>query len=211
VKQHAHPTSVAAVLLVHGAGTGPWIFEGWSDTFPPEVLHAVDLHEGVDVGRASMADYQAVMERFAASLSAPVAVIAWSMGGLVAMMAAEAIRPACLVLLEPSAPAEIQGHDPGARAEEGTFDPEEVYGRFPVGFRSRLESSKARAERKAGISVPLFPCPSVVVATREFSQERGRLVAEYYGSQELTFPDLDHWDLVTQPHVRTSIAAHLGF
>jgi pimeloyl-ACP methyl ester carboxylesterase len=211
VEKHAHPNPITTVVLVHGAGTGPWIFEEWSDAFPPDVLHAVDLHQGVDLARASMADYQAVMERFAASLRTPVAVIAWSMGGLVAMMAAETTRPACLALLEPSAPAEIQGRHPGAPREEGTFDPEEVYGPFPIGFRPRPESSKARAERKAGISVPRLPCPSVVVATGEFSEERGRLVAERYRSQELTFPDLGPWDLVTRPEVRTSIAGHLGF
>jgi hypothetical protein len=50
-----------------------------------------------------------------------------------------------------------------------------------------------------------------VVATGEFSEGRGRLVADNYGSQELTFHDLGHGDLVMRPHVRISIAAHLGF
>jgi pimeloyl-ACP methyl ester carboxylesterase len=211
VAPHSHPSPVVTVLLVHGAGSGPWVFEGWSDAFPQAVLHPVDLHEGVDVARASMADYQAVLEEFAASLSRPIAVIAWSMGGLVAMMATSAIRPACLVLLEPSAPAEILGRKPGTTAGPGTFDPEVVYGPFPRGIRPRPDSSTARAERKAGISVPRLTCPSVVASSSEFADERGRLVAERYGSQELAFPELVHWDLVTRPEVRAAIANHLGF
>jgi hypothetical protein len=144
-------------------------------------------------------------------LSRPIAVIAWSMGGLVAMTAANAIRPACLVPLEPSAPAEIRGRNPGSTPGQGTFDPEVVYGPFPMGILPRPESSTAREERKAGISVPRLTCPSVVVSTREFEDERGRLVAERYGSQELAFSELVHWDLVTRPDVRAAIAAHLGF
>jgi len=37
----------ASLLLVHGAGSGPWVYEGWADEFASVPVLAVDLHEGV--------------------------------------------------------------------------------------------------------------------------------------------------------------------
>jgi hypothetical protein len=49
-----------------------------------------------------------------------------------------------------------------------------------------------------------------VVFGREFAAERGAAVARLYGSDELSFPELDHWHLVRDRRVRASIAAWLG-
>jgi pimeloyl-ACP methyl ester carboxylesterase len=199
------------VLLVHGAGSDPRIFDSWADSFPVAVLRAVDLQHGVDIQRASMSDYGSAIERAARRCPRPLAAVAWSMGGLVTMMAAENLDAMCLVALEPSPPAEIQGWHPGSTIDSGTFDPEVVYGSFPSGIRSRPESSFARAERKTGISVPRLPSPSLIVSGSEFPDERGSRVAAFFGSNELRFPLLDHWDLVLSREVRAAIAAHLGF
>jgi pimeloyl-ACP methyl ester carboxylesterase len=200
------------VLLVHGAGSGPWIFDEWADTFPTSILHAVDLQHHVPVQRASMRSYANEIGRAARPLPRPIAIVAWSMGGLVAMMQAPTLGAMCLVLLEPSPPAEIQGsHASTSIVDPGAFDPEVVYGPFPPGIRSRPESSLARAERTAGISVPTVPCPSVVVSGSEFPVERGSRVAAFYRSDELRFPRFDHWGLVREHAVRASIAEHLGF
>jgi len=133
------------------------------------------------------------------------------MGGLVTMMAAENLDALCLVAIEPSPSAEIQGWRTSSTIDPGTFDPEAVYGLFPPGIRSRPESLPARLERKAGITVPRLPCPSVVVSGAEFPVERGSRVAEFYRCDELRFPTLDHWGLVLDHRVRATIAAHLGF
>ncbi len=199
------------MLLVHGAGNGPWIFDDWADAFPPVALRTVDLHENVDIRRASMNHYANTVERVAGRCPRPLAVVAWSMGGLITMMAAETLDAICLVVLEPSPPAEIQGRTPSSTIEPGTFDPEAAYGSFPPGIRSRRESTLARAERKTGISVPTLPCPSLVVSGTEFSDQRGSRVAALYGSDKLRFPLLDHWGLVLDRRVRVAIATHLGF
>jgi hypothetical protein len=47
----------ASLLLVHGAGSGQWIYDGWADEFASLYVASVDLHEGLDVGRAAMAGY----------------------------------------------------------------------------------------------------------------------------------------------------------
>jgi pimeloyl-ACP methyl ester carboxylesterase len=200
-----------SLLLVHGSGSGPWIFEGWIAAFPGVTVDAVDLHAGLDVRRASHADYAEAVARAAAELPRPLALCGWSMGGLVVLQAAEQVRPDSVVVIEPSAPAEVQGSHPETEVADGSFDPEALYGRpFPAGMRARPESSRARAERKRGISVPSLPCPSLVVFGDEFRDERGTPVAELYGSDALDLPGLDHWDVVLDERVPHAVARWLG-
>ena len=193
-------------MLVHGAGSGPFVFDSWPEHFPGVDLVAVDLHAGLDVGRASHDDYA---ERVAAAASGPVALCGWSMGGLVVLQAAARVRPAAVVLLEASPPAEVQGFQ-GTEIQDGTFDPEETYGAFPEGMAARPESLRARGERKRGISVPTLSCPSLVVHGDDFPGDRGRELAALYGSDLRAFPGFDHWDLVLRPEVPAAVAEWLG-
>jgi pimeloyl-ACP methyl ester carboxylesterase len=135
-----------SLVLVHGAGSDPSIFKSWRYCFGPIDLRAVDLLADIDVDSASMADYAEAVEMAALEVPEPKACCGWSMGGLVAMMAQKDFD--ALILIEPSPPAELQGYDPQVLISPGNFDPEEVYGQFPIGIQSRPESSLARAERK---------------------------------------------------------------
>jgi pimeloyl-ACP methyl ester carboxylesterase len=197
-------------VLVHGSGSGPWIFDGWRDAFGDVELVAPDLQEGLDPARATMADFAEAVVRAALGLPRPLAVCGWSLGGLAAMAAAERVRPDRLVLLEPSAPAETAGTDPAVPLEQGLLDPEATYGSFPPGQRARPDSLLARAERRRGISVPTLPCPTLVVHGDELPDERGAAIAAYYGAEELHLPDAGHWDLVLDPGIRRSIAEWLS-
>jgi pimeloyl-ACP methyl ester carboxylesterase len=199
-----------SLLLVHGAGSGPWVFDGWPASFPALDVVAVDLHAGLDVALASMADYARRVEEAAASLAPPVSLCGWSMGGLVVLMAAARARPHRIVLLEASAPAEVQGVHDDVVAQPGSFAPEAVYGRFPRGMRARPESALARAERKRGIPVPALRCPSLVVYGDEFPDDRGVALARLYGSSTAAFPGLDHWGLVRDESVRAAVARFLA-
>jgi pimeloyl-ACP methyl ester carboxylesterase len=199
----------ASLLLVHGAGSGPWIFRGWARAFPGINVAYVDLQAGVEVAGATHDDYAGKATRAARALPQPVSLCGWSMGGLVALQASQRVRPHSLLLLEPSPPAEVQGLNPAVEASNGTFDPEETYGRFPPGMRSRPESSRARAERKQGISVPSVPCPSLVVYGDEYRERRGTQIARLYNSQELYFPGVNHWGLIRSPAVRAALAHRL--
>ena len=185
------------------------MFDGWAASFPGVTVAAVDLLEGLDVARASHADYAAVVVRAARSMRDPVVLCGWSMGGLAVLQAAAQARPHAVVLLDSSPPAEVQGFDGSVEIEDGAFDPEEVYGPFPAGVRARRESLRARTERKRGISVPSLPCPSLVVYGDEFRNERGPPLANVYGSDELDFPGLDHWGIVSDTRVREAVARWL--
>jgi pimeloyl-ACP methyl ester carboxylesterase len=194
---------MTTLVLVHGAGSGPWVFDSWAP--PPGIdAVAVDLQEGLDPGTASMDDYARVLVDGCAGVSRPLALCGWSMGGLVVMMAARDVEPDVLVLIEPSAPAEVQG-TAEVRDETGTFDPEAAYGAFPDGIGSRPESLRARADRKRGIAVEAVPERSLVVFGDEFEHERGRAIAERYGIEGAHFPGLSHWDLVLRPEVRARV------
>ena len=154
----------------------------------------MDLQAGLNVRAASMLNYEAVVTGDALLMARPLCVVGWSMGGLAAMMAAHRIEPDTLVLLEPSPPAEVQGFDEAVALEEGTYDPEDAYGAFPV--RARPESLLARSERKRGISVASLAYRTLVVYGDEYAEERGRPVAAQYGAEELHVPGASHWDLV---------------
>lgn len=200
---------ICSLLLVHGAGNGPWVFDSWNESFPGVTITAVDLQAGLDVARASMSDYRRTLVAVAAELPRPLALCGWSMGGLVALMSAAEIDPARIVVLEASPPAEIQGGDERIVPRVGVFDPEEVYGPFPQEMAKRPESQLARDERKRGLSVPSLPCPALVVSGASFPDDRGTQSARLYGAEHLRFPGLDHWALVLDPEVRSAVAAWL--
>jgi len=182
------------------------VFDGWDRAFPDVTIAAVDLQDGIDVATATHEDYAHAVVKAAWTVPSPVALCGWSMGGLAALQAAQRLDPQSVVLLESSPPGETQGFDGSIEPLSGTFDPEEAYGRFPPGMRSRPESVPARAERKRGISVPTLPCPSLVVSSDDFREERGAAVAALYGSDLMDLPGLGHWDLVRSPEVRRRVA-----
>lgn len=199
-----------SLVLVHGAGSGPWVFDGWLDDFSEHEVVAVDLQEQLDPAKASMADYAEWVVHVAIAQEPPLALCGWSMGGLVAMVAAPIAVPQRLVVLEPSPPQQVQGNDETVPDEDGVFDPEKVYGTFPSGIRKRPESCRARADRKRGVYVEQPPCPSLVVYGDEFREERGVAIARAYGSDTRYFPGYTHWDLVGRREVRAAVAEWLA-
>jgi pimeloyl-ACP methyl ester carboxylesterase len=200
----------ASLLLVHGAGSGPWVYDDWLSLSPIVRVEAVDLHAGVAVDGASMRDYADRVVTAASALPRPIALCGWSMGGLVVLQAAQEVHPHSVILLEASPPAEIQGTNPEVALAGGTFDPETEYGKFPAGIVARPESLLARAERKRGISIPSLPYPSLVIASGDFAEERGRSMAHLYGSEYVEFLELRHFDLVLNAAPRRAVADFLS-
>jgi pimeloyl-ACP methyl ester carboxylesterase len=190
------------VVALHGAGSGPWVFADWR--LPGHELEAVDLHAGLNVAAASMWNYEAVATRACDGIERPFALLGWSMGGLVAMLAARRVEPDALVLLEPSPTERRAAED--ADLEEGVYDPEEAYGPFPAGIRARPESRYARAERLRGIPVAPPTARTLVVSGDEFAEERGSAD----GAEELHLAGLDHWGLILDARVQDEIAAWLA-
>jgi pimeloyl-ACP methyl ester carboxylesterase len=194
----------ARLVLVHGATSGPWVFDQWAAAFPGYDVCAPDLQEGLDVAQARMGDY--VDRVLAAAADRPSVVCGWSMGGLVALMAAQHSPLEAVVVLEPSLPLELSGGDARRPLRSGTYDAESAYGPLPPGTRCRPESLRALDERKRGISIPSVDCRLLVVAGRD-GHPQGLMVARHYCADLLEFPDLGHTDLVVDRGVMADIAS----
>src|SRR5262244_1502480 len=157
-----------SVILVHGAANSArvWTFwqgelarRGWSS-------HALDLRchgarAPAELGTTRMADYADDVVAFARALREPPVLLGWSMGGLVALMAAAACRARACVGLAPSAPARTL--DSAAPLRAGTFGPEE-YGIVDSDpeHQPAMEDLD-RDERKAGVVVGNASCPVLIV------------------------------------------------
>ena len=195
------------LVLVHGATSGPWVFEPWAGLFPTFDVRVPDLQTGLMVARASMADYAAQV--IAASGGPGAVMVGWSMGGLVAMLAAQQQRVAALVLVEPSQPRELGRHRATVLPTAGDYDAETMYGPLPPGTRHRPESRLALEERQQGIRIPRIDCPLLVVASSSYPTTRGSDVVDHYGGELLEFPSLDHASVIKAPEVASAISAWL--
>lgn len=194
---------MSSTLLVHGSGTDPSVFDDWLPLLPGAIC--VDLQAGLDVAHAGVEDYANAVVRAAEGLTRPLTVIAWSLGGLVALLAADRVRPERLVLLEASPPLEVQGLRPEIEPVPGTFEPREG----PPGVLRRPESSLAMGQRDRGVSVPSLPSGTrtLVVFGDEFRHDRGPVIAVQYGAEQLDAGAATHWDMVRDPALRSRILA----
>ncbi len=142
-----------AVLFIHGAANGAWVWEFWRRELKGLGWEAivVDLRGHgrslpVDMSEVTMEDYVADVEsvtgQVAVALGAQPVIAGWSMGGLVAMMyAAKHPETPGLVLLSPSMPEEVAGK---ASLEEVRRTPNAPFGPELYGvFSEDAEASKA--------------------------------------------------------------------
>src|SRR5215831_811256 len=212
---HARPR----VILVHGAANSARVWAFWQEELVRRgwSSHAIDLRghgasAPAELGTTRMADYADVVA-LARALREPPVLLGWSMGGLVALMAAAACRAAACVGLAPSAPARTLDSRVPLRA--GTFGPEEygIVDRDPerqpamadldreermVALESLgLESRLARDERKAGVVIGSAPCPILIVTgTADTLWPRQRYDDLTFAADHLEIVDASHWGLV---------------
>ena len=176
-----------------------------------------------------MADYASDVRRALETLAEPVVLLGWSMGGLVALMAAAGGGVHACIGLAPSTPARTR--NPAAPLRSGVFGPE-VYGvidRLPdhqdatmpdLDRDERLlalaslgqESLLARDERQAGIVLAPLACPAlIVVGARDAQWPRSRY-ADLPLSADWLEVDASHWGLVLNRRcLRELVPAVLGW
>ena len=208
------------LILVHGAANSGRVWTFWQDELARRgwSSHAIDLRghgtrAAAELGTTRMADYADDVVALARTLRQPPILIGWSMGGLVAMMAAAACHARACVGLAPSAPTRTCDSSVPLRA--GVFGPEEygIVDRDPgrqsampdldrdeclIALESLgLESRLARDERKAGIVIGDAPCPVLIVTgTADTQWPRPRYDDLSFGADHLEVVGASHWGLV---------------
>jgi pimeloyl-ACP methyl ester carboxylesterase len=208
------------VILVHGAANSAGVWRYWQDALAERgwSSHALDLRghtarTTTDLSTVSMTQYADDVVALARELRRAPALVGWSMGGLVAMMAARQAGAWACVGLAPSTPA--TSRNDAVPLRQGIFGAEEygIEGRDPNDQpmmpdldrdeRERAlsslapESRYARDERKAGIVIRRLSSPLLIVTGSADSQWPR---AKYSGLQ-LPFDHVDisgasHWGLV---------------
>jgi pimeloyl-ACP methyl ester carboxylesterase len=225
------------VVLVHGAANSAAVWTYWSAALASDgwPTYDVDLRghgasEPVDLSRTSMRDYLADVRQLAGQLRERPIIVGWSMGGLVAIMAAEAGLARACVGLAPSTPA--QAKDPAAWLRVGSFGPEEygITSRDPDAPQPSMpdldreeraialgslgqESRYARDERQRGIVIPSLPCPLLIVTGTDDRQwPRERYANLHLPAEHLVADGASHWGLVLHRRaLATTIPAVLAW
>jgi pimeloyl-ACP methyl ester carboxylesterase len=224
------------VILVHGAANSAAVWTYWLDALAADgwPAHAIDLRgHGAsvpfDLSTTSMADYLADVRLLAGQLRERPIVVGWSMGGLVAMMAAGAGLARACVGLAPSIPARVV--DERVALRTGEFGPEEygITSRDPdrqpampdldreereVALSSLgRESRYARDDRQRGVVIASVPCPLLIVTgTLDRQWPRERYADLHLPADQLVAEGASHWGLVLNRRaLATTIPAVLGW
>ena len=214
------PSGNLPIILVHGAANSSIVWTLWQKALASLgwASHAIDLRgHGLspcdDLSTATMDDYAEDVLSVVSDVGGEAIVMGWSMGGLVAMMAAARGAARKCVALAPSTPSRTV--DPSAELRTGVFGPEE-YGltsrdpaRQPgmpdldqaeraIALESLCpESRLARDQRRAGVVIESLPCPLLIVTgtqDKEWPRERYKdlwLEASYHSVENAS-----HWGLV---------------
>lgn len=219
------------VVLVHGAANSASVWTYWQCELASRgyASYAVDLRghgasDAIDLSRTSMHDYAGDVVSLVRELARPPVLMGWSMGGLVAMLAAQQTPVRAIIGLAPSTPA--RERDASKPLREGTFGAEE-YGiadfdpaheqaaMFDLNAEERaiaigslcVESRYARDERAAGVVVESLPCPLLVVTSRGDTQwPRSRYDGMHLPRAHLSVDGASHWGLVLNRAVVRELA-----
>lgn len=217
------------VILVHGAANSAEVWTFWSDMLAADgwPTYAIDLRghgasTPLDLSQTSMGDYLADVRGLVGQLRERPVIVGWSMGGLVAIMAAAAGLARACVGLAPSTPTRTV--DEGVALRTGTFGPAEygISSRDPdhqpampdLDREERIlalgslgqESRYARDERQRGIVVPSLPCPLLIATGADDRQwPRERYTGLHLPAEHLVAEGASHWGLVLNRRVLATL------
>ncbi|MBB5015979.1 alpha/beta hydrolase [Rehaibacterium terrae] len=186
-----------SALFVHGAGGGGWEWTVWKRVFAahgwrtaaPDLLPTPG---GLAVTR--LPDYLAQTVAAAGALPPPRVLVGASLGGLLALMAAERVAPAALVLVNPLPPAPFAAELPACAphpaivpwGREATLAgtrralPDADEATCLYAFRRwRDESGAVLNAARAGIEVAPPACPVLAIASSDDEDVPPTLTARF--------------------------------
>ena len=208
------------LILVHGAANSAHVWTFWQDELARRgwSSHALDLRGhgqsgAIDLGATRMVDYTDDVVALAREVKRLPVLVGWSMGGLVAMMAATEYEAHACIGLAPSSPAQVR--DTSVALRQGVFGAEE-YGILDrdaddqptmpdLDRAERLaaleslgpESRLARDERKAGVVIERLRCPALIITgTGDTEWPRARYDDLPFPADHISVEGASHWGLV---------------
>ena len=206
-------------VFVHGAANSALVWKFWQRELASRGTSsfAVNLrgHGGssVDLSRTSMSDYADDVAALVRQLNEPPILVGWSMGGLVAMMAASAGTAVACVGLASSTPASQL--DASVELRSGVFtaeeygitsdDPRDQPAMPDLDLEERTialdslspESRLARDERRRGVVIDRLPCPLLIVTgSRDEQWPWERYADMRLKADHISIEGASHWGLV---------------
>lgn len=199
------------VLFLHGAGGGGWEWNIWARVFRAHGFktHAPDLLPSMHrLANTSLDDYRQQVEQHASAMTSPRIIVGASLGGLLAMMNADAAD--ALILINPMPPAPWHLQIPKrekypaiipwqSNADlEGTrralFDADETTCLYA--FRHwRNESGAVMNTAMSGIDIVQPTCPVLVMASEKDADVPLAVSSDLAGKLNASFihlPDASH-------------------
>jgi pimeloyl-ACP methyl ester carboxylesterase len=196
-------------VMVHGAGGGGWEYRLWKPVFENAGYRVVsaDLEPAASgLAATTVEDY--VKQIAAWSGDGPAVLIGASMGGVLALLAAERVHPKALVLVCSATPAGVGSpmaaknypdvirwaNGPYADTVASMPDSDEATRRF-AHPRWRDESGRVLREISAGVSAakPLCPTLSVIPeADDTVAPDRQQALATWANADTLRYAGMSH-------------------
>lgn len=197
--------------MVHGAGGGGWEYHLWQPVFEKAgwTVIARDLEPAVGgLSETRLADYLAQVEAWTTRRGGKLVLIGASMGGILAIKAAESVKPDAVVLVNstlpkgvgparsgPDAPAVIRWAD-GPRSETEVAMPDSIQAEIDFAWkRWRDESGAVVNEIRRGIvSVPPACQTLVVLGQRDtdIPYTSGLQLAKWAGADVHIYAGMSH-------------------
>jgi pimeloyl-ACP methyl ester carboxylesterase len=202
----------ATVVCVHGAGGGGWEWAIWARVLAVRGFSVIapDLKPSrAGIEKTSFADYRDQALEWGRAAGEGAILAGASLGGLLALAVAHAVRPAALVLVNPLPPAGVLSrplHDawpllvPWARERSlaSTFrampDADDAARLFAL-RRWRDESGVALNEARDGIAVETPRCPTLILASEsdaDIPAAAARALAVRFSADFRSIPGASH-------------------
>jgi len=174
----------ATVVCVHGAGGGGWEWAIWARVFAHRgfAVIAPDLKPSLaGIEKTAFADYRDQVLGWCGGAGEGTVLAGASLGGLLALAVAHAVRPSALILVNPLPPAGVLArplHDPWpalvpwararslASTQRAMPDADDAARLFAL-RRWRDESGGALNEARDGVAVDAPRCPTLFLASED--------------------------------------------
>lgn len=202
------------VVMVHGAGGGGWEYDFWKPVWQKAgfTVIAKDLEPiGGDYGKTTFDDYEKQVESWgseAVKAKKPLVLVGASMGGILALKAAEHLHPAAIVLVNSVPPkGVVEPKDapplpdivrwkggPVQDTRDSLPDGDEQTVQYCVP-RWRDESGTVMNSIRAGISAEKPTCPVLVVigkADTDVPPASSQALAKWAGADAFCYEGTSH-------------------